>query len=95
MRFQWDPKKAASNLKKHGVSFEDATTVFGDPLAGTVSDRVHSSSESRFATIGQSVNSRLIVVVHADREDDIRIISARIATTREKKKYAEGQEEDV
>ena len=95
MRFQWDPKKAASNLNKHGVSFEEATTVFGDRLAGTVSDPVHSSRESRFVTIGQSVNSRLIVVVHADREDDIRIISARMATTREKKKYAEGQEEDA
>jgi hypothetical protein len=95
VRFQWDPKKAASNLRKHGVSFEEATTVFGDPLAATVSDPVHSSKESRFVTIGQSANSRLIVVVHADREDDIRIISARTAATREKKKYAEGKEEDV
>ena len=93
MRFQWDPNKAASNLTKHGVSFEEATTVFGDPLAATVADPTHSSSESRFVTIGQSANSRLIVVVHADRGDDIRVISARGATTREKKRYAEGQEE--
>jgi len=95
VRFQWDPKKAASNLTKHGVSFEEATTVFGDPLAGTVADSTHSSSEPRFVTIGQSANSRLIVVVHADRGDDIRVISARRATTREKKKYAEGKEEGL
>jgi uncharacterized protein len=91
VEFQWDPKKAASNLRKHGVSFDEATTVFGDPLAGTITDPEHSSDESRLVTLGQSAKGRLVVVVHADREEDVRIISARCATAGEKKKYAEGQ----
>jgi uncharacterized DUF497 family protein len=94
VRFQWDPKKASSNVAKHGVSFDEAATVFGDPLAGTVSDPEHSTMESRSVTIGQSAKGRLVVVVHADRGEDIRIISARRATAGEKKKYAEGQEKD-
>lgn len=93
MRFQWDPRKAAANLAKHDVSFDEASTVFGDPLAGTVPDPEHSADESRFVTIGQSAKGRLIVVVHADRGEEIRIISARRPTAGEKKKHAEGQVE--
>ena len=81
-------------MTKHGVSFDEAATVFGDPLAGTVSDPEHSTKESRFVTIGHSAKGRLVVVVHADRGEDVRIISARRATAGEKKKYAEEQEED-
>lgn len=91
MKFQWDARKAAANVRRHGVSFDEASTVFGDPLAGTVSDPDHSADEQRFATMGRSAKGRLLVVVHADREEDIRIITARRATAGEKKKYAEGQ----
>lgn len=93
MQFEWDPKKAAVNAKKHGVTFEDASTVFGDPLAGTVSDPAHSEDEVRFVTIGQDASKRLIVVVHTDRGEAIRIISARPATAHEKKTYETGQED--
>jgi uncharacterized protein len=93
VQFEWDPKKAVANAKKHGVTFEDASTVFGDPLAGTVSDPAHSEGEVRFVTIGQTASKRLIVVVHTDRGDAIRIISARPATPHEKKTYEAGQED--
>jgi len=92
VKFEWDPKKAANNLKKHGVSFEDASSVFGDRLAGTIPDPTHSTSEARFVTIGMTPVQRLLVVVHADREDRTRIISARPATRAEKKKYEENKE---
>ena len=91
MKFQWDPKKAADNLKNHGISFDEATTVFGDPLAATIPDPEHSSEEPRFVTMGQTASRRLVVVVHTDREEEIRIISARRATAGEKKSYAEGK----
>lgn len=91
MKFEWDPKKAALNLHKHGVSFQDAAAVFGDPLAGTISDPKHSTGEARFVTIGMTPAQRLIVVVHTDRDDRIRIISARPATRAEKKKHEEGK----
>jgi len=94
VRFQWDPRKAAANLAKHAVSFDEASTVFGDPLAGTVPDPEHSTDEARFVTIGRSARGRLIVVTHADRGDDLRIISARRAMAGEKKKHAEGQGQD-
>lgn len=87
MQFEWDAQKAAQNLVKHGVSFDEASTVFGDPLAGTILDPRHSSDELRFVTIGLSVSQRLIVVAHAERDDRIRIISARRATRRERRKY--------
>ena len=90
MKFEWDPRKAALNLQKHGVSFEEASAVFGDPLAGTIADPVHSTGEARFVTIGMTPARRLIVVVHTEREDRIRIISARPATRPEKKKHEEG-----
>jgi uncharacterized DUF497 family protein len=87
MLFEWDPRKAAANLAKHGVSFDEGSTVFGDPLAGTIGDPVHSADEARFITIGRSDQDRVIVVVHTDREDKIRIISARPATRRERRTY--------
>ena len=91
MQFQWDSRKAASNLKKHSVSFEDAATVFGDPLAATIPDPTHSTEEDRFVTIGMTARHLLVVVVHADRGDRIRLISARPATRAEKKQYEESE----
>jgi uncharacterized DUF497 family protein len=91
VKFQWDTQKAAANLLKHSVSFDEASAVFGDPLAGTIPDPEHSTDEQRFVTIGHSAQGRVIVVVHADRGEDIRIISARRARPGEKKKYEEAQ----
>ena len=90
MRFQWDPAKAAANLDKHGVSFEEAATVFRDPLSVTALDPDHSLDEERFITFGVSTSGRLLVVAHGDRDDTIRIISARPATPAERKIYEEG-----
>lgn len=87
MKFEWDPKKAELNVKKHGLTFEEASAVFGDPLAATVPDPRHSSSETRFVTMGQSSANRLLVVAHVDRGEQIRIISARLATRRERRSY--------
>jgi uncharacterized protein len=87
MQFEWDTKKAAYNLAKHEVSFDEASTVFGDPLAGTILDPRHSVEERRFVTIGHSSAGSLIVVIHAERDDRTRIISARRATRREKRRY--------
>ena len=86
MRFIWSSAKARRNLEKHGVSFEEASTVFGDPLAGTISDSRHSVGEFRFLTIGCSRQGRLLVVVHTESEE-VRIISAREATARERRNY--------
>ncbi len=71
----------------HGVSFDEASTVFGDPLAGTIGDPGHSKIEARFIRIGRPIKDRLVVVIHIDREDRIRIISARRATRRERRAY--------
>jgi uncharacterized protein len=87
MRFEWDPRKAAANLDKHRVSFEEASTVFGDPLAATVPDPLHSTHELRFVTMGLGKSGGLLVVVHADRDDVVRIISARAATPAERRRY--------
>ncbi len=87
MQFEWDTKKAAYNLAKHGVSFDDASTVFSDPLAGTILDPRHSIEERRFVTIGHSADGSLIVEIHVERDDRTRIISARRATRRERRKY--------
>ena len=87
--FEWDKDKARKNLKKHGVSFEEASTVFGDPLALTIPDLLHSEEEDRSITLGQSHRRRLVVVAATDRGDKIRIISARVATRRERKDYEE------
>jgi uncharacterized DUF497 family protein len=92
MEFEWDPEKAARNLTKHGVSFAEAATVFGDPLAITYFDPDHSDEEDRFLTFGHSSDGELLVVSHTDRDDRTRIISARRATRKERKQYEEGQE---
>ena len=87
---RWDPEKARSNLRKHGVSFEEAASLFRDVLSVTISDPLHSSEESRFVTIGRSDRGRTLVVVHSEVGETIRIISARVATPRERRKYEEG-----
>lgn len=91
MKFAWDPKKASDNIKKHKVSFDEAVTVFYDPLAKIADDPDHSSSEDRFLMIGHSHNANLLIVVHVYKEekDTIRIISARKATKKEKKDFQE------
>jgi len=89
--FEWDPAKAEANLAKHGVSFEEAVTVFGDPLSLTIHDPDHSrGEEDRFVTTGFSLGRNLLVVVHCDRGNRIRMISARRATKREQKQYEQG-----
>ena len=85
--FEWDERKAASNLKKHGVSFVEATTVFGDPLSLLMSDPKHSEEEQRFLVMGLSARQRFIVVAFAERPPHTRIISARIATRHERNQY--------
>ena len=89
--FEWDDRKAKQNIKKHGVSFEEASTVFADPLAVTIYDPLHSDEEHRYVTLGQSQRRRLLVVVFTDRDERIRIISARVATRRERRDYEEGR----
>ncbi len=89
MKFSWDPKKATANLRKHGVSFEEASTIFRDALSATGSDPDHSIGEHRFVTFGISTQNRLLVVAHADEGDSIRIISARPLTRQERKIYEE------
>ena len=90
LQFEWDSKKAQVNKRKHGITFEEASTVFGDPLSMTIPDPAHSIGEDRFITIGTSANGKLIVVVHTDRDDIIRIISARGATRSERRQYEQG-----
>ena len=85
--FEWDPIKAASNLRDHGVSFEEASTVFADPLALTGYDPDHSHEEDRYITMGTSLEGRLLVLSHTDREDRVRIVSAREASRRERRDY--------
>ena len=87
MRFEWDPKKAAANLADHKISFDDASTVFGDPLAVTIDDPDSSRDENRLITTGLSENWKLLVVAHTYEEGVIRIISARRATKNERKQY--------
>ena len=87
MRFSWDPNEDRLNQRDHGITLQDATTVFGDSLAVTVSDPDHSIGEERFITIGQSSSGRLLVVCHIEQGDTIRIISARRATAHERKDY--------
>lgn len=90
MRFEWDPEKAAENLRKHGVSFEEAATVFGDPLARTYEDPDASSDEPRELTFGVSSGGRAVLVAHCERQGRVRMISAREMTRREKRDYEEG-----
>ena len=91
LRFDWDGTKASSNARKHGVRFEEAATAFGDTLSVTVSDPDHSLYEERYLLLGMTERNRLVVVSHTERRDTIRLISARIATAKERKGYAEGR----
>ena len=90
MNFEWDPEKDAANQQKHGISFQEASTVFGDSLAWTIADPDHSAEEQRFLTIGYSSGQQLIIVAHTDREERVRIISARSATASERRTYELG-----
>jgi uncharacterized DUF497 family protein len=90
--FEWDDKKAAENLTKHGVSFAEASTVFADPLSRTILDPLHSEEEERLVILGQSGLQHTLVVVHTYRSEVIRIISARPATSRERRDYERGKE---
>ncbi len=87
--FEWDPAKAAANLKKLGVSFREATTVLTDPLSITVSEPDHSNDEERYIDVGLSAQGRIVVVVYTERGTRIRVISARKATTAERRRYEE------
>ncbi len=89
LHFEWDDKKARANLKNHGVSFDESKTVFIDPLARIFDDVVHSAKEDREIIIGHSLNNRLLLVCFTEREDIIRIISARKATKKERNDYEE------
>ena len=89
MKIEWDPRKAKSNLRKHGVSFEEAATVLSDPMAATGTDPDHSISEERYITFGLSEKGRLVVVSHTERGEIIRIISARKASKGERELYEE------
>lgn len=90
-QFEWDTSKAASNLEKHGVEFDEAQTVFNDPMFITVIDEEHSDDEERYITIGMSNRGRLLMVAHTDRNERIRLISARRATRGEELFYAEAE----
>lgn len=90
MQFEWDPRKARSNLRKHGVSFDEAATVFLDDLSLTGDDPDHLVSEERYVTFGVSSAGRLLVVAHTERGNRTRIITARPATPSERKLYEEG-----
>lgn len=87
--FTWDPDKAASNAEKHGITFPEASTAFGDPLSITVPDPDHSEGEARFLLMGLTSGGRLVVVAHLEGQDAIRIISARLATRAERRDYEE------
>jgi uncharacterized DUF497 family protein len=89
--FESDEKKSRLNWARHKVSFEEASTVFGDPFSRTIDDPLHSEDEDRYVIIGQSVRRRLLVVVHTIRGDNIRIISARIATATERTRHEEDE----
>ena len=91
MKFDWDPVKAADNVVNHQVSFEEAKTVFGDPLATTIADPDHSITEERFLTTGLSLQRRLLIVWHTEEEDMIRIIGAREVTPQERRTYESGE----
>lgn len=87
LKFEWEPGKAATNLRKHSVSFQEAATVFGDETGATVYDPDHSDAEDRFLTIGYSNRGRLLIVSHTDRGDRIRIIRARTLKPTEQRQY--------
>jgi uncharacterized DUF497 family protein len=87
--FEWDPEKADANLQKHGVSFDEASTVFGDPLSLLMPDPDHSADEERYLVLGMSAHQMLLVVAFAERPPNTRLISARRATRAERKRYEE------
>ena len=91
MQFEWDLEKAQANVTTHGITFEEAQTVFRDPLALTFPDSEHSYGEARYIEIGLSLYGRVLVVSYTEREERIRIISSRRATRRERREYEEGQ----
>jgi uncharacterized DUF497 family protein len=91
MKFEWDPQKADSNLKKHGVSFQEAASVFGDPLSITYYDPDHSIGEHRYITVGVSRSGKFLMVAHTDRGNNVRIISARNMTRQERRYYEKGK----
>ncbi len=91
MQFEWNPDKANVNIKKHGVSFNEASTVFNDPLSVTFPDPDHSYGEERYVIIGLSSANRILVVPHTDQSDCVRIISAREATRNERRFYEDGE----
>lgn len=90
MFLEWDDRKGGLNLSKHGVSFDEACTVFGDPLAITIADELHSEKEDRLITLGCSREGRLLVVVFTERDESVRLISARVPTRHERKQYEKG-----
>ena len=92
VEFEWDANKAADNLRKHKVSFMEAATVFGDFLGITVPDPAHSADEDRYITVGLSNLGRLLMVAHTERDERIRIISARTLTAKEKRAYENSEE---
>jgi uncharacterized DUF497 family protein len=87
VKFEWDPRKAAANLRKHGVSFDEAMTVFSDWASVTIPDPDHSEKEERYVIVGFSARRRVLVVSHSERGDNVRIISARRADARERQKH--------
>ena len=89
LRFEWDPNKAKENLETHGVSFDEASTAFRDTLSLAIYDPLHSEEEDRFVLIGSSHRNRLLVIVHTERGDNIRLLSARNASKKERKQYEE------
>ncbi len=91
LAFEWDPRKAALNLAKHKVSFDEAVTAFGDPLGQIIDDPRHSADEERFVLLGRSGRRRLLVVMFTERGEAIRLISARRATPRERRGHEEGE----
>ena len=91
LAFEWDPRKAALNLAKHKVSFEEAVTAFGDPLGQIIDDPRHSADEERVVLLGRSDRRRLLVVMFTERGEAIRLISARRATPRERRRHEEGE----
>jgi len=91
VNFEWDPGKARQNRRKHRVSFQEAASVFGDPFSITYPDPDHSIAEQRFITVGTSSGGQVLIVAHADRNENIRIISAR-KTTRGEREHYEGKD---
>jgi len=90
MRFEWDPEKARRNLAKHGVSFDEASSAFADPLSLTIDDPGHSQGEHRLLLLGETYSGKLVVVAHLADDETVRIISARLAERHERRTYEDG-----